>query len=40
MATLCRALETADDDLEATLVELDGAFVPTEAAIRGALSDA
>jgi two-component system sensor histidine kinase/response regulator len=38
MATLCRALETAEDDGAATLVELEGAFASTEAALRGALT--
>jgi two-component system sensor histidine kinase/response regulator len=37
MATLCRSIETAEDDLDAMLTELDGAFGPTEAAIRRAL---
>jgi CheY-like chemotaxis protein len=40
MATLCRSLETAEDDLDARLAELDGAFGPTETAIRAALSEA
>jgi CheY-like chemotaxis protein/HPt (histidine-containing phosphotransfer) domain-containing protein len=40
MATLCHSLETAEDDLDATLAELDGAFAPTEAAIRRALTEA
>jgi CheY-like chemotaxis protein len=39
MATLCRSLETAEDDLGDTLAELDGAFPPTEAAIRRALTE-
>jgi HPt (histidine-containing phosphotransfer) domain-containing protein len=40
MATLCRSLETAEDDVDAMLAELDGAFAPTEAAIRRALTEA
>jgi hypothetical protein len=40
MATLCRSLETADDDLDGRLDELHGAFAPTEAAIRRALAEA
>jgi two-component system, sensor histidine kinase and response regulator len=39
MATLCLSLETAVDDLECVLDELDGAFAPTEAAIRRALTE-
>jgi hypothetical protein len=39
MATLCRSLETAEDDIEERLAELDGAFGPTEAAIRRALTE-
>ena len=39
MATLCRSLETADGDLGDRLAELDGAFAPTEAAIRRALAE-
>jgi len=39
MATLCLSLETAEDGLEGTLDELDGASAPTEAAIRRALTE-
>jgi two-component system, sensor histidine kinase and response regulator len=39
MATLCRTLETAEDDADAVLAELDGAFGPTEAAIRRAVGE-
>jgi two-component system sensor histidine kinase/response regulator len=39
MATICRTLETAENDLDARLAELDSAFAPTEAAIRRALSE-
>ncbi len=39
MATLCKTLETAEPDEHArTVAELDGAFGPTEAAIRAALA--
>ena len=37
MATLCRSLETADEGLDGMLDALDGAFAPTEAAIRRGL---
>jgi two-component system, sensor histidine kinase and response regulator len=40
MATLCRSLETAEDAIGERLAELDGAFGPTEAAIRLALTEA
>jgi two-component system sensor histidine kinase/response regulator len=40
MATLCRSLETAEDAIGERLAELDGAFGPTEAAIRRALTEA
>jgi HPt (histidine-containing phosphotransfer) domain-containing protein len=39
MATLCRSLETAEDEVDARLAALDGAFAPTEAAIRRALAE-
>jgi two-component system, sensor histidine kinase and response regulator len=39
MATLCTTLETGEPDaLERIFTELDGAFGPTEAAIRAALT--
>jgi two-component system, sensor histidine kinase and response regulator len=39
MATLCRSLESAEDAIDERLAELDGAFAPTEAAIRRALAE-
>jgi CheY-like chemotaxis protein len=38
MATLCRTLEGAGDDVRDTVAELGAAFEPTEAAIRHALT--
>jgi HPt (histidine-containing phosphotransfer) domain-containing protein len=38
MATLCRTLETGEADAVTVVEDLDAAFVPTEAAIRRAVT--